>query len=220
MHKVKLSIFYVIFLYQFILTYTYSTTKTNENGNILSTDIPSKNIRSDLKNLNSDVKAKKENNSIKIRKNMNKLFNTLFPNDIESQNEKNNFDNKYEKGNLEDNIYRKNISSHKMDLNEKEVSIKSDTLKNTKLFSNEMKIEYIKNGNEATLNKQNAFGVFGNGEKMKSESRFAIFNYLKDFFQNSSYMKNFRNFIEIFFNKYDQRILESTVFFNFDETLF
>ncbi|CRG94305.1 conserved Plasmodium protein, unknown function [Plasmodium gallinaceum] len=222
MYQVKLSIFYIIFLLQFIVAYSYSNTKVNENGNILSSNLSIKNKKNNFKNLNSGdiIDAKKEKNDIKIRKNMNKLYNTLFPDDIEKKNEKSNFDNKYEKEHFEDNSYRINIPIDEKDLNNKKLDKKSDTLKNTELFNNEMKIENIKNGDEITINKQNTFGILGNGEKMKSESKFAIFNYLKDFFQNSSYIKNFRNYIEIFFNKYDQRIMESTIFFNFDETLF
>ncbi|CAG9479164.1 conserved Plasmodium protein, unknown function [Plasmodium vivax] len=73
---------------------------------------------------------------------------------------------------------------------------------------------------QSPANQQSALHLWGESEKLKSESKFALMDYLKDFFQKSTYMKKFQNFIEIFFNKYDQRVLESTIFFNFDETLF
>ncbi|EUD65618.1 hypothetical protein C922_03864 [Plasmodium inui San Antonio 1] len=73
---------------------------------------------------------------------------------------------------------------------------------------------------ENDANQQSPLHLFGQSEKLKSESKFALMDYLKELFQKSTYMKRFQNFIEIFFNKYDQRVLESTVFFNFDETLF
>ncbi|GAB66182.1 hypothetical protein PCYB_083430 [Plasmodium cynomolgi strain B] len=80
--------------------------------------------------------------------------------------------------------------------------------------------ENIERSQKSAANQQSALHLFGKSEKLKSESKFALMDYLKDFFQKSTYMKKFQNFIEIFFNKYDQRVLESTIFFNFDETLF
>ncbi|VWU49635.1 conserved protein, unknown function [Hepatocystis sp. ex Piliocolobus tephrosceles] len=76
------------------------------------------------------------------------------------------------------------------------------------------------NNTNSDMNVNNVYDIYGNNEKMKSESNFAVINYIKDFFQNSPYIKRFKNFVELFFNKYDQRVLESTIFFNFDETLF
>ncbi|KJP89641.1 hypothetical protein AK88_00599 [Plasmodium fragile] len=80
--------------------------------------------------------------------------------------------------------------------------------------------ENFEDNQESAANEQSTMELFGKNEKLKSESNFSLMDYLKDLFQNSTYIKKFQNFIEIFFNKYDQRVLESTIFFNFDETLF
>ncbi|ANQ07996.1 Uncharacterized protein PCOAH_00020880 [Plasmodium coatneyi] len=73
---------------------------------------------------------------------------------------------------------------------------------------------------EQSANQQSPMELLGKSEQLKSESNFSLLDYLKGFFQKSTYIKKFQNFIELFFNKYDQRVLESTIFFNFDETLF
>lgn len=80
--------------------------------------------------------------------------------------------------------------------------------------------ENMQDQEKAATNDQSTMEILGKSEKLKSESKFAFLDYLKDLFQKSTYVKKFQNFIELFFNKYDQRVLESTIFFNFDETLF
>ncbi|SBT79323.1 conserved Plasmodium protein, unknown function [Plasmodium malariae] len=224
----------------------YSTSKVKENGNTLYTGFRTKedkeNYVNNLNNLNSYnlINAKKEKNAFKIRKNMNKLYNALYPSEIEEEHEQvRNENDTYEKD--ENKVYSGNYEKHgppsvdKISAdNTSNNNLKKNDFKSRNVFNKEMKSNFIidedglavhnKNGYKdidyGDINKQRTFDIFGSNEKVKSESNFAIVNYLKDFFQNSPYIKNFQNFIEVFFNKYDQRVLESTVFFNFDETLF
>ncbi|SOV20898.1 conserved Plasmodium protein, unknown function [Plasmodium sp. DRC-Itaito] len=171
------------------------------------------------------------NGGLKMRKNVNKLFNTLYPNEInKEEKEINNTNNVNEKqsyinntnniNNINNDDNNNNNNSNYDDLlykNEKDDLYHMNDIDNVKIINDDS--QYNKTSSYEEKQKT-TFDIVGNNEKMKSESKFAIVNYLKDFFQNSPYVKNFQNTIEVFFNKYDQRILESTVFFNFDETLF
>ncbi|CAB38980.1 hypothetical protein PFAG_00465 [Plasmodium falciparum Santa Lucia] len=168
------------------------------------------------------------NGGLKMRKNVNKLFNTLYPNDInKEEKEINNYNNVKEKRsyiNNTNNINHNNNNNDDNNNNNNDMIYKNeeDNLQHMNDIENVKSINNnIQNNKTSSYEKQKTtFDIVGNNEKMKSESKFAFVNYLKDFFQNSPYVKNFQNAIEVFFNKYDQRILESTVFFNFDETLF
>ncbi|SOV73956.1 conserved Plasmodium protein, unknown function [Plasmodium sp. gorilla clade G3] len=176
------------------------------------------------------------NGGLKMRKNVNKLFNTLYPNDINKEEiENNNYNNVNEKQsyiNNMNNINHNNNNDNNNNSNYNDMIYKNEEddlqlmndIENVKIINNDIQNNNLikeENNKTSSYEKQNTtFDIVGNNEKMKSESKFAIVNYLKEFFQNSPYVKNFQNAIEVFFNKYDQRILESTVFFNFDETLF
>ncbi|KEG01024.1 conserved Plasmodium protein, unknown function [Plasmodium vinckei vinckei] len=197
--------------------YSYNTYKIKENETTLKGYIPKEDIETN--NINH-LKVKHEKNIFKNKRYNNRLYNTLYPTDDNKNSE---FFNTH------------NTSIYKNEENSQHAIPKSysDTINNSinnfgdivNDVENSNKTQTNKEGlnqndNYATENKKGVFEIFGNNEKVKSESKFGIFNYLKSYFEKSPYITNFYNFVEMFFNKYDQRVLESTTFFNFDETLF
>lgn len=195
--------------------YSYNTYKIKENESTLKSYIPKEDI--DTSNINY-LKVKHEKNNLKNKRYNNRLYNTLYPTE---ENKDYDFFNDH------------NTNTHKSEQNSKHEIPKSydhnaDNSMN-QIADDVTKDEVNDVDNFATTqtdkeaqnqSKKGVFEIFGNNEKVKSESKFGIFNYLKSYFEKSPFIKNFYNFVEMFFNKYDQRVLESTTFFNFDEILF
>ncbi|CXI03354.1 conserved Plasmodium protein, unknown function [Plasmodium berghei] len=220
----------VIFLINQKYGYSYNTYKIKENESTLKSYIPKEDI--DTSNINH-LKVKHEKNHFKNKKYNNRLYNTLYPTeenkDYDFFNNHNTNTHKSEQNSKHaiPNFYNDNMNNS---MNKISDVVNKDEINNVENFDKSHENNFTKtqidketvnqNDNYATENKKGVFEIFGNNEKVKSESKFGIFNYLKSYFEKSPYIKNFYNFVEMFFNKYDQRVLESTTFFNFDEILF
>ncbi|GAW80669.1 hypothetical protein, conserved [Plasmodium gonderi] len=288
---------YITLFIQYASVYSFNQSKGKGNNvDVLGTTTRSPKANEEERyfkareSMDEITNARKERNGFKIRKNVNKLYSTLYPNEMEMEEEirenqgynehvKNNM-GKYSKHEIQDknkdydilksstygtagrngnevvrhnrgrvhfpngNIMNKELSGsylvspgeflHNNSIivegsnNEDETTIANNSINAEGTSNGETRIITSSwgggggggNNDKYITDKKNALHILGSSEKMKSESKFAMVDYLKDFFQNSEYMKKFQRFIEIFFNKYDQRVLESTIFFNFDETLF
>ncbi|SCL98477.1 conserved Plasmodium protein, unknown function [Plasmodium chabaudi chabaudi] len=197
--------------------YSYNTYKIKENETTLKSYIPKEDIEAN--NINH-LKLKHEKHNFKNKRYNHRLHNTLYPIDDNKHSEFFNTHNTSIYKN-ENNLQHATSKSHSDNIDNSTNKF-GDVVNDVENFNKTQidKEEVNQNDNYATENKKDVFEIFGNNEKVKSESKFGIFNYLKSYFEKSPYITNFYNFVEMFFNKYDQRVLESTTFFNFDETLF
>ncbi|CAD2097919.1 conserved Plasmodium protein, unknown function [Plasmodium vinckei] len=197
--------------------YSYNTYKIKENETTLKGYIPKEDIEAN--NINH-LKVKHEKNNFKNKRYNNRLYNTLYPTDDNKNSEFFNTHNTNiykNEDNSQHAIPKSYIDSIDNSINKfGDVANDVENLNKTQIDKEGVN----QNDSYATEDKKGVFEIFGNNEKVKSESKFGIFNYLKSYFEKSPYITNFYNFVEMFFNKYDQRVLESTTFFNFDETLF
>ncbi|CAD2097604.1 hypothetical protein YYG_03986 [Plasmodium vinckei petteri] len=197
--------------------YSYNTYKIKENETTLKGYIPKEDIEAN--NINH-LKVKHEKNNFKNKRYNNRLYNTLYPTDDNKNSEFFNTHNTNIYKNEDNSQYA--IPKSYSDSIDNSINKFGDVANDVEnLNKTQIDKEGVnQNDSYATENKKGVFEIFGNNEKVKSESKFGIFNYLKSYFEKSPYITNFYNFVEMFFNKYDQRVLESTTFFNFDETLF
>lgn len=107
----------------------------------------------------------------------------------------------------------KNIPKNKIS---KDANTKTDNAINV---VNDSKAKIEKEKKEMSTKNKNILDVYGQNEKMKSESTFNLLNFFKNLYQKYTYL-NFKEYVDLFFKKYDERVLESISYFNFDEILF